>query len=165
MTRQDDPKSGPRGFQGGSRWPKSGTLGLQDGFKKAPRRAPRGSQEGHRAQVGSETSPGVPWHFPGALRGAPGTVPAPPGSDFATNLDSQNGPSEGKTVRFETYMPNCTARLKHTNIHIHAQYESTDLHTYISTYRQIYTSTDLHIYKSTNLPIYKSTIIHIYTIL
>ena len=81
-TRKDDPKSGPRGFQGGSRWPKSGPLGLQDGSKKAPRKAPRGFQEGHRAQVGSETSPGIPWHPPGPLRGAPRTVLDPSGERF-----------------------------------------------------------------------------------
>ena len=59
------------------------------------------------------------------------------------------------TVAFETFMPNCTVCLKHTSIHIHAQF-------YKSTYLHIDKSTHLQIYTSTNLPIYKSTMIHIY---
>ena len=93
----------------------------------------------------------------GRLRGAPGTVPEPSGERFCDQFGLSKWTLGGLTVRFETYMPNCTARLKHTtidiytvafetympnctvclkhtNIHVHAQYKSTDLQIYISTY-------------------------------
>ena len=90
---------------------------------KYPRELQKEPQECPKRDIGPNLAQRPFQESPGTLPNLSGELPGPswtsPGSDFATNLESQNGPSEGKAVRFETYMPNCTTRLKHTIIYIY----------------------------------------------
>ena len=72
--------------------------------QERPTRAPRGLQEGPQEGPKRDIGPNLAQR---PLQESPGTLPdpsgdfpgpsrTPPGSDFETNSDSQNGPPEGK---------------------------------------------------------------------